>query len=465
MVTLEMDTDCSSITFSRGRAVLEKHFLETDELPAKVAVIVLSLNGSKVIQPCLESLIMSDYGNLEIIVVDNGSTDNTADLVQQNFPQVRLISTGKNLGFAGGNNVGIKATDADIVILLNDDTTVEPNMVSEIARFAASDPDVGVIGCKILYPDGQTIQHAGAAVLPNGLTRHYGYGERDEGQYDRIFDVAYVTGAAIAIKREVLDKLGLLDAGYYPIYFEEVEYCERARRAGFRVVYLPSAKLLHFESQVTVKASYGFFLRYHLGRLRFVLKNFTLRRMCRFVREEVRWVRKYGWREQGKPLLLAYLKTLLKLPSVFWARRRDWVKQRTNPRIVKSAVDFSSSAFYNSLDGFSGIQDWSGVRIRAVQDKASFDLLKTNGSDKLALAIGAYNGHPVKLRVYTDGKFLGEAPVCDYIHTLRFDLPPIETKKTPSRSQLLRVTLKPEFTDRCTDAGVYRLAVKGAWLE
>ena len=463
MVTLEMDLDDDRITYSTGEAALVSVSTRFHKPAKKIAVIVLSFNGAKVIRPCLEALIASDYANREIIVVDNGSSDETASIVCRRFPAARVISTGKNLGFAGGNNVGIAATDADVVILLNDDTTVMPDMIGAIAKFAASEPDVGIIGCKILYPDGRTIQHAGAAILPNGLTRHYGYGEHDEGQYDRVFDVAYVTGAAIAIKREVLDRLGPLDAGYFPIYFEEVEYCERARRLGYRVAYLPSAVLLHHESQVTVKASSGFFVRYHRGRLRYVLKNFAAKELLRFVKEEVHWLRKGGFREQGGPLVLAYIKTLLKLPMILWARRRDWVKERVNPSIVKSAIDFSESAFYNRLEGFSPIQDWCGARVRAVPDEARFTLLAKGDSRKLSLAVGAFNGRVTKLKVLVDSRFVGEVEVAEYLHTLRFDLPPFE-RSTEDDNRLIHVVLRP-MCQGGEPAEGYRLAVKGAWVE
>ncbi|MBN1593347.1 MAG: glycosyltransferase family 2 protein [Candidatus Coatesbacteria bacterium] len=461
MVTLEMDFEGSHITCSRGRQAIRQELLS--ETSAKVAVILLSLNGEKVIAPCLKSLFESDYSNIEVIVVDNGSSDSTAAIVRERFPRAKLISTGENLGFAGGNNVGLAATDADIVILLNDDTTVRPNMVSEIANFMASDPDAGIVGCKILYPDGKTIQHAGAAVLPNGLTKHYGYGETDEGQFERVFDVAYVTGAAIAIRREVMDKIGHLDAGYFPIYFEEVEYCERARRAGFRVVYLPSAVLLHYESQVTVKASFGFYVRYHLGRLRFVLKNFTGKKMLRFMKEEIRWLRMAGLREQGKPLGLAYLKTLLRLPAILFARRRDWIEEQVNPRITKSAIDFSQCAFYNRLEGFSPIQEWCGARVRAVVDQARFGLLHGGKEKKLHLTVGAFNGHITRLKVQVNGDSVGDVEVADYLHTLKFNLPPIKSSNKKDNG-FLQVVLQPIYPNGERDNG-YRLAVKSAWVE
>jgi len=474
LATLEMDIEANDIASSRGQAV-GKAVAEFLRPRNKVAVIVLGYNGANVIGPCLESLFKSSYQDIEVIVVDNGSSDGTAEVVRDKFPAARLISTGKNLGFAGGCNVGLRylsdksdiSDRYDIVILLNDDTTIEPDAIDEIVQFAASDRDIGIIGCKILYPDGKTIQHAGAAVLPNGLTRHYGYGEPDNGQFDRVFDVAYVTGAAIAIKREVLNKLGLLDAGYFPAYFEEAEFCERARRLGFRVVYLPRAVVRHYESHASVKGSFSFFARYHCGRLRYVLKNFTARRLIGFVKEEVRWLHKAGFREQGKPLMLAYLKTLLKLPMILWARRRDWVPERINLRIIKSAINFSESAFYNRLEGFSPILSWHGSRVRAVSDEGRFRLAMSAGERKLCLRVAASEqaGKPVLLKVWADKKLLGEVEVGDYMQSLRFQLPKSNGGESLDGSEVIWVTLKPVAACGSRGSDRPKVVIKSAWVE
>ncbi|MBN2209401.1 MAG: glycosyltransferase family 2 protein [Candidatus Coatesbacteria bacterium] len=462
MVTLETDFDRGDVTCFRGKEALRGDLARFAESSIKVAAIIVSFNSADVIATCLRALSGSKYENIQVIVVDNGSCDSTSSIVRDQFPEVMLVDAGDNLGFAGGCNVGFEATDAEIVILLNDDAVVRPDTISEMVALASSDPDVGIVGCKILYPDGKRLQHAGAVVLPNGLTRHYGYGELDTGQYDRVFDCEYVTGAAMAIKRELLEQLGPFDKGYYPAYFEEAEYCERARRLGYRVVYLPTAVVYHEESRSATKGSSAFYRMYHSGRLRFVLKNFTGRRLLGFFKEECKWLLRYGLRQQGGPLVLAYVKTLVKLPMILWARRRDWVTERVNPSTVKSAIDFSESAFYNRLEGFSPIQNWCGARVRAVPDEARFTLLAKRDSRKLSLAVGAFNGHVTKLKVLVDKFFVGEVDVADYLHTLRFDLPPFE-RSTEDGNRLIHVVLRPMCLGGEPEG--YRLAVKGAWVE
>jgi len=136
---------------------------EADQKP-KVAVIIVSFNSEPVIADCLHALLSSDYENIEVVVVDNGSRDRTRELVREKFPGVRLIQAGRNLGFAGGCNVGFEATDADIVVLLNDDAFVESDTISQMVSFLVSEPEAGVVGCKVLYPDGKKLQRGGGVL-------------------------------------------------------------------------------------------------------------------------------------------------------------------------------------------------------------------------------------------------------------------------------------------------------------
>jgi len=193
-----------------------------------------------------------------------------------NNPQVTLLRAGRNLGFAGGNNLGIRKAQGDIIVLLNDDTEVAPDWLSVARRSIESLPDWGILGAKLLYPDKTTIQHAGGTIQPNALTQHIGNGEIDIGQYDTIKQCDYVTGAAFFIRREVVDTIGLLDEGYFPIYFEEVDYCFRARAAGYEVYYVPGIKVLHYESRTTKKLSRGFLYNTACPVGRTIIYNYNL---------------------------------------------------------------------------------------------------------------------------------------------------------------------------------------------
>jgi GT2 family glycosyltransferase len=289
-----------------------------------VSVIVLSLNSAGVIRPCLDSLRQSDYPNLEILVVDNGSADGTPEIVAREYPGVRLVRLPRNRGYAGGMNVGLKAARGEIFIPLNDDTIIPPAMVREQIQPLLRDPKVAIVGCKILFPDRKTIQHAGGAILPNGLTRHFGYKEEDLGQWDEPREVDYVTGCSVAIPRRIFEQFGLLDDHYFPAYYEEVDFSAKVVKAGYKIVYQPGAFLYHLESRVEGRYSPRFLYYYNKSRWRFVLKNFSARQILRALKYELNWIRCDIPREERgmilKPLGRAYLATLLRLPGILWDR-------------------------------------------------------------------------------------------------------------------------------------------------
>ncbi|MCL5269456.1 MAG: glycosyltransferase family 2 protein [bacterium] len=281
-------------------------FEHTQSRQSLASVIVCSLNGERVLPVCLASLLASDYAAFEVIVVDNGSTDSTAALVRSDFPAVRLVQSGRNLGFAGGNNLGIAAARGEIIILLNDDTEAPPGWLAAVTGPFARDGRIGAVGCKLLYPDRRTIQHAGTRLRPNANTDHLRYGEEDRGQWDRPGEQPYVTGAALALRRAALEQVGLLDPAFYPIYFEEVDLQTRLARAGWKIWYEPAAWLVHFESQSQGVASPRFVYRYTRNRLRYLALHGFPEGAWRGLREEARFLR--HMRRQGRlaPMLRAY---------------------------------------------------------------------------------------------------------------------------------------------------------------
>lgn len=243
----------------------------------RASVIVLSWNGETYLPDCLNAVMAQSHAPHEVILVDNASTDGSVELVAANFPQVRIIYNDENLGFAGGMNVGLKEATGDIAVLLNQDTVVREDWLAELVKAMETDERIGIAGCKILYPDGQTIQHAGSYLeYPLGLAHHYGYGEPDQGQWDEQQEVEYVTGAAMAIRREMLERIGYLDGDFFPAYFEDADICFRARQAGYKVVYIPTAILLHRESASMEMETVEQHYYYHRNRLRLLLKHYTL---------------------------------------------------------------------------------------------------------------------------------------------------------------------------------------------
>jgi GT2 family glycosyltransferase/polyhydroxyalkanoate synthesis regulator phasin len=288
----------------------------------QTSVIVLSWNGVDYLADCLNAVLAQDYPDFEVIVVDNGSTDGSADLVAESFPEIRLIRNERNLGFAAGNNVALWAAKGDMLVLLNQDTVVHEGWLAALAA-ALRDPSVGVAGCKMLYADG-TIQHAGAYLHGSrGETGHIGQCEQDTGQYDEPRDVDFVTGASIAFQRSTLVKAGPFDEGFGAAYYEDVDWCYRVRELGLRVVYWPAATLIHFESVSSDVGSYAHHVLFHHGRLRLLYKHKPLT----WLREELfkaesDWIRRFGGTIELTAARDAYLRVILALPEILAFRLR-----------------------------------------------------------------------------------------------------------------------------------------------
>lgn len=217
----------------------------------RVSVIVLNWNGLDLTKECLDSLQKVSYPNLEVILVDNGSLDGSQGYFRENYPWVRLIENSRNLGFAGGNNVGMRSAlkgDVDYILLLNNDTVVDPRFIDELVEKGESRADIGVLCPKIYYyDDPDIIWYAGGSIsLLRGASRHFGFREIDMGQHDTPREVNFVTGCAFFIKRAVIEKIGLLDEAFF-IYSEDADWSTRAVKAGYRCWYVPASRIWHKE--------------------------------------------------------------------------------------------------------------------------------------------------------------------------------------------------------------------------
>jgi GT2 family glycosyltransferase len=215
-----------------------------------VTIIVLNWNGKQDTLACLESLQQLSYPNSQVLVVDNGSSDGSAAAIRARFPHWPLIEIKENLGFAGGNNVGLRYAleqGADYVLLLNNDTLVAPDFVDCLVQAVESDPSIGVAGPTIYYhQQADRIWSAGGAIdWRRGQTRMLELNKPDNGQLGAMpRPVDFVTGCALLARRETLEQAGLLDERFF-VYYEETEWCIRAQRAGFRIVHVPRAKIWH----------------------------------------------------------------------------------------------------------------------------------------------------------------------------------------------------------------------------
>ncbi|MCW4033042.1 MAG: glycosyltransferase family 2 protein [Candidatus Bathyarchaeota archaeon] len=213
-------------------------------IKSSISIIIVNHNGRHLLEKCLSSLIESAYPNIEIIMVDNASEDDSLDFVSQNFPSVNVLQSKMNLGYAGGCNKGAKFAKGEYIIFMNNDVQVSKDWIEPLVG-VCSRHDVTICGGKILF--GKTkdrLYSAGGALNLFSVPIDRGFLEMDRGQFDRPEDVAYVSGAALMIEKKTFDELGGFDAKYFA-YCEEVDLCLRAWLSGFRVVYVPSSVVYH----------------------------------------------------------------------------------------------------------------------------------------------------------------------------------------------------------------------------
>lgn len=247
--------------------------MSLNALPS-VTIIVLNWNAAPFLANCLTSLYAQDYPNFQIVVVDNASTDNSLQLLKEQFPDLRLIENLTNDGFSAGNNRALRHLTSDIAVLANPDIVAAADWLRQLITPLLTDSTIGIAGCKVFYPDGR-LQHVGGILLPpQAIANYRGWLETDIGQYDHLYEADYVIGAALAIRRTLLEQIGEMDEGYF-LYYEEADWCIRAKRAGYRVVVVPASHLTHIESATTPKNNPIYFQRMHSSRWRYLLKHYS----------------------------------------------------------------------------------------------------------------------------------------------------------------------------------------------
>jgi GT2 family glycosyltransferase len=242
-----------------------------------VVAVILNWNRAADTVACLESLGSLTYGNQQAIVVDNGSSDGSAERIRAAVPGVELLSGEVNLGFAGGANLGIEralALGAEYVLLLNNDTVAAPESLTLLVDACACDEAVGVSVPKITYhEDPERIWSAGARwrSFPPRVTM-IGFGRRDGPAYDKPGDLEYATGCAMLVRRRVFEVAGAFDPAYF-MYQEDYDFCRRVREAGYRIAYAPAARIEHKVSQGLGEGSPQKWYLWSKSAARFYLKN------------------------------------------------------------------------------------------------------------------------------------------------------------------------------------------------
>jgi hypothetical protein len=219
----------------------------------RIGVVVLNWNSAADTLRCLAALFASDYENYDVVVVDNASTDGSAEAIRQAYPDLPLARNPVNTGYAGGNNTGIRRAlerGAEYVLLLNNDAVVEPGTLRALAQAAAAHPQAGFLGAKVC-----TVEDRGRVLSAGGRLRggwepvHLGLGELDEAGAAQAVEVDFLSGSALLASRRAIEAVGLLDEDFF-LYYEDVEWCLRGKHAGFQVLAAPGARVYHPDTRL-----------------------------------------------------------------------------------------------------------------------------------------------------------------------------------------------------------------------
>jgi GT2 family glycosyltransferase len=246
----------------------------TDDPSPTVSVVVINWNGLRYLEACFDALLRQEAeGGSELILLDNGSTDGSADHVRQRWPAVRVVESGGNLGFAAGNNLGMRLARGRYVALLNADTSVQPGWLCALVRAAETDSRVGAVTSKLVFMSNTSeIQNAGSLLLSDGSGADRGFHELDEGQYEVREEVFGACGAAVLYRRTMLEDVGYFDETFFS-YYEDTDLSWRMRLRSWKILYEPEAVVHHVHAGSSGEWSPFFTFHVDRNRLFMILKN------------------------------------------------------------------------------------------------------------------------------------------------------------------------------------------------
>jgi GT2 family glycosyltransferase len=220
-----------------------------------VTVVIVNWNGKRYLKDCLNSLEQQSNRAFDTIVVDNGSNDGSAQFLQQNYPNIKVIALDRNIGYSVGINLGIQNAQSKYLIALNNDTKVHSNWLEELLKMAESNSHIGSCQPKIMsIQNPQLIDSVGLAIKKNGEAYQIGFQEKDHGQYDKFTELLGACSASVLYRREALMQIGGFDADFFA-YFEDVDIALRLNKAGWKCMFVPTSIVYHYGSATAVNES------------------------------------------------------------------------------------------------------------------------------------------------------------------------------------------------------------------
>jgi len=256
----------------------------TSVIPDLVSVIVVNWNGERFIECCLSSLVAQTYPKREIILVDNGSRDNSLAIAEKGFPEVRVIRLAWNCGFAKANNIGLDQAKGEFICLLNNDAEAQENWIEELVKAARQHPQAACLASKMLsYDNREIIDSAGDGYTRMGWPDKIGSGTKSDNNYETIREVISACGGAALYRRSALDEVGFFDDDFFA-YLEDVDLSLRMNQVGYKCMYVPTAVVYHVGSAST-GSKINHFTVYWSSRnyLAVIIKNLPTRLLVRYI--------------------------------------------------------------------------------------------------------------------------------------------------------------------------------------
>ena len=307
----------------------------------QVSIIVVNWNGERFLKDCLGALSKQSYANCEIILVDNGSADNSVRFAKENFPEVKVVALSENTGFTGGNTAGLEVAQGAYIALVNNDARPEKTWLENLIHPMLEDRTIGICASKLIFEDPRILNSAGDGLTTAGVGFNRGLGQ-NAAQFDTSESVFGACGAAALYRRRLLEEIGFLDEDFY-LYDEDTDLNFRAQLAGWKCNYVPSAIVYHV-ANATARRLSDLHVYYHTRNLEFVwVKNMPLELMLRFAHHKV--IQELGsfcylCLRHGKwdPFFRAKLDALSMLPVMLKKRAKIQAAKRVPNRYVRSVL-------------------------------------------------------------------------------------------------------------------------------
>lgn len=309
----------------------------------KFSIIIPNWNGQKFLKVCLDSIREQSYKNFEIIIIDNGSADDSVSFLEQNYSEVGLIKLEKNIGFAAAVNIGIKKAKSELIFLLNNDTELDRDFLKEMNDVANNNPEAGMFAAKMLsFQNRDVIDTCGDRMTWSGRSYKFGEGEKDSELFSKQYFTFGACAGAAVYRKEMFDEIGLFDEDFFA-YLEDVDIDFRAQLAGFKCLFVPEAIVYHLGSATSNQIS-GFAFRlmiknhYHL-----IFKNFPLMKLIvncpKFVYSDLRFLAAAIRYRLVGPYFAGIGQAIIQSPKMFTKRRNIQKNRKVNLKYLDSVID------------------------------------------------------------------------------------------------------------------------------